>query len=75
MNEFAQAFADITTKMRAANIAKDIALTLYDKLTADRKTLMMRVEEFVSGVYDVEQGHVVVENRGNISFYEKDCDD
>ena len=74
MLEFAQKFADLTIKMREAEIAKTIAITLRDKLMTDRTELIRGVDEFVSGVFDVKQGHVVVNAEGNLSFYEKNND-
>lgn len=72
MNEFAQKFADFTTKMRKADLTKDAAHKLWHETREERDELIKNVREFVSGVYDVPGGHVVVTDEGNISFYAKD---
>ena len=72
MNEFAQKFADLTTKMRAATIERDTAVKTEAVLAKKRGDLVRDTKEFVSGVYGVAYGHVVIDNTGNISFYTKD---
>ena len=71
MLEFAQKFADLTIKMREANTAREIANILHKRSVTERNELIKGVDKFVSGVYDVKQGHIVVNDEGNLSFYEK----
>lgn len=70
MNEFAQKFADLTIKMREAEIAKAEAISTRENAKRKRTDLISDTEEFVPGVYDVKNGHVVITDDGNISFYD-----
>lgn len=70
MKEFAQKFADLTIKMREAELAKMTATALRSKFVKERDALIKNTEEFVPGVYDVKNGHVMVADDGNLSFWE-----
>ena len=74
MNKFVQKFSEIAIKMCAADMARQMGIEVYKSLSTEQNKLINEQEELVSGVYDVEGGHVVITD-GNPSFYAKDCND
>ena len=71
MREFTQKFADLTIVMREAELQRDTAAAVRAKADEERMRLIQSAEEFASGVYPVDDGHVVLDERGVLSYYEK----